>query len=426
MRRAGAALVLAAAVATACGGSGGAVERAAPGAARPQQSQQGPGPITAAGVREHLDALQRIARRHGGHRAAGTAGERESADYIAGKLRAAGWTVRFEAVRFPFFEQRRRPRITGLREGDDFRVLEYSGPGSVRARVRRAAGRGCDTAAFGGVQRGEIALVDRGTCTFRRKALNAQRAGAAALLIADDAPSPFPGTLGEPEGVDIPVVGLTSRAAARVTGRTVGVRVDAVSENRPTRDVIAQTPGTAPDAKVVMAGGHYDSVREGPGINDNGSGVAALLEVAERLAGRPGLRLGFWAAEELGLHGSRAYVRGLDRAARDRLLAYVNLDMVGSPRPLATVYDTDDRVERVLRRALSGRERETSLGGASDHAPFARAGVPVGGYFTGASRRRDPCYHRACDTTRNVDAAMLVRMARATQRALPALQDELG
>jgi Iap family predicted aminopeptidase len=411
---AGAALLLAAA----CGGA--AAERAAPGQAVTTQAT--PGPIGRPDVAAHLRALQGIARRNGGNRAAGTAGERATAEYIADRLRAAGWTVRFEAVRFPFFEQRRPAVLGGLVRRRDFRVLEYSGSGTVRGPVRALDDRGCEPAALAPVRRGDVLLLARGTCTFRAKALNAQRAGAAALVVVDQAARrPVPGTLGDPDGVDIPVLAATGSAAARLVrrGGAVRVRVDAVSEQRATRNVLAETPGDAP--RVVMAGGHLDSVRAGPGMNDNGSGVAALLAVAERLARRPGLRLGFWAAEELGLHGSRAHVRGLSPAERRRIAAYVNLDMVGSPRPRAQVYDTDDRVERVLRRALAGREGETSLGNSSDHAPFARAGIRVGGLFTGASRSTDPCYHRACDTLRNVDTAMLARMARATQRALPRL-----
>ena len=145
-----------------------------------------------------------------------------------------------------------------------------------------------------------------------------------------------------------------------------------------------------------MAGGHLDSVPEGPGLNDNGSGVAAVLEIAEELGGRrvaagTALRFGFWGAEELGLVGSRQYVDGLSRAERSRIAAYINLDMVGTPGAEPAVYDGDATIAAALRRGLGADAPRRDLGNASDHAPFAAAGIPVGGIYTGL----DDCYHRA-------------------------------
>jgi Zn-dependent M28 family amino/carboxypeptidase len=168
-----------------------------------------------------------------------------------------------------------------------------------------------------------------------------------------------------------------------------------------------------------MAGGHLDSVPEGPGLNDNGSGVAALLEIAEGLGGRrvpdgTALRFAFWGAEEVGLVGSRRYVDGLSRAERRRIAAYLNLDMVGTPDGEPAVYDGDAAIEAALRRRLGPDAPQRDLGGASDHAPFADAGIPVGGIFTGL----DDCYHRRCDTLDNVDRAVLTTSARAAGAAL--------
>ena len=176
-----------------------------------------------------------------------------------------------------------------------------------------------------------------------------------------------------------------------------------------------------------MAGAHHDSVSAGPGINDNGSGMAALLAIAERWGDRPGLRLGFWGGEELALYGSSHYVRSLSLKERGAIEGYVNLDMVASPNARVAVYDRDDGIEQVLRDAIAGREREVRLQAASDHAPFERAGIAVGGIFTGASERgrrpgpADRCYHRACDTIRNVDRKLLARMTAAAERGLRTL-----
>ena len=418
--------LLGTAAAISCGSSAGpAAPAQTPTATTPAPA----GPIQPADVRAHLSALQRIATRNRGNRAAGTRGERASGDYIARALRAAGWTVRFQSVSFPVFELRGRPSLAGLERGDDFSVLQYSGSGTVTGRVRALDDRGCTPAALAPVRRGDVVVLARGTCTFRVKARNAQEAGAAALVVVDrEADEPVSATLGDPEAVDIPVLAVDAAAGARLarsSGR-VTLRVQTTSQRRRSRNVIAETPGAPPSGRIVMAGAHLDSVREGPGINDNGSGIAALLEVAERLAGRPGLRLGFWGAEELGLHGSRRYVRGLTKADRAALAVYLNFDMVGSPKPRPQVYDTDNDAERVLRKAFAGPEQEIRLGGASDHAPFQRAGMQVGGLFTGAGRRADPCYHRRCDRLGNVDLEMNAKMARAAQDAIVALRDAAG
>src|SRR4051794_12903910 len=170
-----------------------------------------------------------------------------------------------------------------------------------------------------------------------------------------------------------------------------------------------------------MAGAHLDSVAQGPGINDDASGVAALLAAAERLRDVAGVRLAFWAGEELGLYGSRRYVATLSPRRRRAIRAYINLDMVGSPHPRAFVYSTGGRIDAVLRRAVRRTGRRpvrTDLGRLSDHAPFARAGIPAGGLHTGAGRPYDPCYHRACDTLGNVDRRALEDMTRAAVSAV--------
>jgi aminopeptidase S len=213
--------------------------------------------------------------------------------------------------------------------------------------------------------------------------------------------------------VRIPALALGAAADDGLEGRRATVVVRALSERRATSSVIGES-GPADAGRVVMAGGHLDSVPEGPGMNDNASGVAALLHVARRTAGRERpLRFAFWGAEEIGLVGSRRYVGDLSRAERRRIAAYVNLDMVGSPEGHAQIYGDDD-VQRALRRRLPRRTREIPLGDNSDHAPFEDAGIPVGGIFTGL----DDCYHRRCDRLRNVDAGLVAQAARATEAAL--------
>ncbi|ALG05720.1 M28 family metallopeptidase [Kibdelosporangium phytohabitans] len=190
---------------------------------------------------------------------------------------------------------------------------------------------------------------------------------------------------------------------------------------------------------VIMAGGHLDSVSRGPGINDNGSGSAGLLETAltvsrQNLRPAKQLRFGWWGAEELGLLGSTAYVNSLTAAQRAVIKAYVNFDMTGSPNPAYFVYSASGQptgskaIEDLLEAGFASRSvptELTSVGGRSDHAAFARAGIPVGGTFSGAEVRKtaaqaqkwggqanvafDRCYHQACDTTSNINATSLDR-----------------
>jgi aminopeptidase S len=205
-------------------------------------------------------------------------------------------------------------------------------------------------------------------------------------------------------------------------------------------NVIAERSGTAP-GRVVVIGAHLDSVAVGPGINDNASGVAVSLAIAAALSEQPShpvtVRFAFWDAEEGGPFGSAAHVGGLSAEEADRIEAYLNLDMVGSPNPVRFVYDetTAATGSAALTDAFAAAfDAEglawdpIDLGGDSDHGPFAAAGIPTGGVFTGgiedvtpdqAARHgatagvpSDACSHRACDTLENVDAEVAAGMAR--------------
>jgi Iap family predicted aminopeptidase len=425
-------LLIALALAAGCDSGGGGDEPARRAQARPAP----PPAVTRAELEEHLAALQEIADRNGGNRAAGTPGYDASADYVADRLREAGWRVRRQPVRFTYFRLRRASlQISGRRltRLDDFQVLSYSGSGEAEGTLETAES-GCDAGAFAGLRSGEIPLVGRGECFFREKARNAERAGARALVVVGEVLTPRgvpSGTLGTP-GTRIPVVLVSTRALGDAgDGSSVRVGVDASSRSDQTENVLAETPGGS-GAAIVMAGGHLDSVAGGPGINDNGSGLATLIEAAEAIGPRPPgarVRLGFWGAEELGLLGSRRYVSSLESGERRRIRAYLNLDMVGSPNPVPELYaDGDAGLMRLLRReARPGRLGTVSAGGSSDHAPFEEAGIPFNGLYTGSSehgpggRTRDPCYHLACDTLRHVNRRVLVRMARTTAEALRVL-----
>jgi len=416
--------------------------------------------ITSERLTAHLAALAAIADHNGGTREAGTRGYQQSVAYVAGQLRRAGYRPRLQSFSFNRFRETRPARFERLapaakryRSGRDFVTMRYSGGGDVTARVASveptSASSACEPSVFSGFPRGAVALVRRGTCFMFLKARNARAAGASAVLIANEGgpgrAAPVLGTLVRP-GIGIPVLGVSASLggelarSAQAGSVRVRIAVSAVTRRARGANVLADLPGRG---GAILVGEHLDSVAIGPGINDNGSGSALVLEIARqarRLGLRPrhGLRFAFWGAEELGLVGSSAYVQSLSAQQRTQLRAVLNFDMVGSPNFGRFVYDGDKgpsgskRIEDLFRAYFAAHGQaveEVSLEGSSDHAPFARAGIPVGGLFTGADARKEPglarrfggganrpydaCYHQACDTLSNVNVRILGQMADA-------------
>ncbi|MDO5630122.1 MAG: M20/M25/M40 family metallo-hydrolase [Mobilicoccus sp.] len=423
--------------------------------------------ITTERLVQHLDALQQIADDHDGNRQAGTAGHAASMDYVEAQLKAAGHAV--VRQEFSFGRAQMRGRVvsasssTNYRLGTDFTLMQNSGSGSVTAPVSPVdlaldggeVTSGCEASDFAGFARGSIALVQRGTCQFAVKVEHAQQAGAAAVVVlnqgdTDDRRGLFDGTLRDATSLPVLAVTYDVGVAWASTPTTLTLEVDATPEIVTTANLIADTPGN-PDRTIVV-GAHLDSVASGPGINDNGTGVAAMLETATQL-GRLDVqpvnrvRFAFWSGEEDGLLGSRHYVDGLDEAGRRATALYLNLDMVGSPNPVPHVYGDpgwprgSEVVQSVLADHLAAqgvRADEVSFE-ISDHGPFLDAGIPVGGLYTGAfelktageaadfggeaDAPRDPCYHEACDIADTIDTEMLTQMARTTAHAVLAFAE---
>ena len=451
---------LAAALVVAAVGTAAAAPVSSP-ASSPGPTGPAPGPdqlaaelvsaVSATGALRHLTGLAAVAERSGGTRAAGTAGYDASVDLVVTALRAAGFDVATPEFHFPEEEVlARRLAVSGVEvEVDRLTGSPDTPAGGVRGPlvvVPDERAPVCRDADLDGLPvAGAVLVVRRGGCTFARKAARAAEAGAAALVVVNDRGGRLRGgTLGA-EG-PLPVVGVSREEGARLSGRagapaTLDVR--AVTRTRTSRNVVAQTRTGRTD-DVVVLGAHLDSVAEGPGVDDNGSGSAALLELATALGSAPdvgrAVRFAWWGAEEVGLLGSRAYVDGLTRAERRDLGLYLNVDMIASPNPGYFVYDGDDSarrgagpgpagsagIEDTLTGYLRSRGVEpdpTDLDARSDHGPFVAAGVPSGGLFSGAEGAKsaeqaarwggaagqpfDPCYHRACDDLTNLDRRAL-------------------
>ena len=448
------------------------------------------GAVTVGGILEHEQAFQAIADGWGGgNRLSGNAGYEDSAEYVHDRLAAAGYDVAYQDFEYelsfladwqaPILAieggQEFVPGIAGASLGGDFGSMFKSTaygtditapvwaidlalpPGPVNSSTS-----GCEASDYEGVPDGAIILVQRGTCSFAQKFTLADASGAGAMVFINE------GQEGRQvplwfnfDGLDIPTVAATVDTVDALrngvldgdTGLTARFRVDWRPGTYSTRNVIAETPTGDPD-NVIAVGAHLDSVGVGPGINDNGSGSASILEIAEQMqkvTPRNKVRFLWFAAEESGLLGSEAYVDSLSEEELDRIAAMLNFDMVGSPNFVRFVYDGDlsdsvpppsgapegsAAIEEIFVDWFDSRRlasEPTEFSGRSDYGPFIEAGIPAGGLFTGAEgiktdaqaeiyggtagEQYDPCYHLGCDDINNLSLEALDQMSDAAAHA---------
>ena len=409
------ALALAFAVLAAVVTAGGAQSSTA-GPERAEVAEQLPGALSVARMRADLRALERISDRNGGSRAAGAPGYAASVRYVRDQLRRAGYEPRVTSFPYVSYVEtlERGRQIAPLQRDLPVEALEYSPStpaGGVRARVVES-GDGCSPGDFDAAVRGLIAIVERGTCFFAVKAANAASAGAVALIVFNSEAGPFDGTLGDPQASLIPVAGIAQslgRELAATADAIVELELETVTRRTTSQNVTADSQRGA--ARVLVVGAHLDSVAAGAGINDNGTGVAAILEIARAVKKSPrplAVRFAFWGAEELGLFGSRAYAGTVNPA---RIAGYLNFDVLGSPSGRYGVYGSD-RYAAVWLRYFASRGADAvriDPEGRSDHAPFAARGIQIGGLYAGDYA----CYHRECDRVANVDVGALRELAAA-------------
>jgi Zn-dependent M28 family amino/carboxypeptidase len=444
--------------------------------------------LSVGGLDKHLKELQKIADQNGGTRLSISPGYTASVDYVSRLLRKAGYQVTIQPFTFEFVGEtapttfeRVSPNPRPYTPGAEFAIMTYSGSGDVTAPIQpvdvivpmdpaapaSTSNSGCDEADWAGFTAGNIALLQRGTCTFAVKFDNARAHGASAVVIFNEGQpgrqETLLGTLGPPRR-DAPAIGTSYEVGRELVemyraGQNPVVRVftQTVGEQRTSSNVIAEAKTGNPN-EVVMAGAHLDSVFAGPGINDNGTGSANLLEIALIGAQRLGLtkkdtgnhccrqriRFAWWGAEEQGLIGSRYYTDTLTPAQREQIDVYLNYDMNGSPNFVRFVGDGSamgppgsDKVEQVYLDYFASQGLATDptpFDNRSDYGSFTAYNIPAGFLFTGAEGVKtpaqaatyggtagiayDPCYHQACDTYANPNRDVLLQMTCASAHAL--------
>lgn len=465
--------------------------------------------VNVAGMKGHLAELQQIADDNGGNRASGLPGYDVSAQYIRNQLRAAGYTPVTQVFDFVLFSENSEPVFQRTAPAPprtyqpptedntppaEFQTMSYSDSGDVTATLQNVtlsetgdedATSGCETADFTGFTSGNVALMQRGTCPFAQKVANAEAAGAVGAVIfnRDGTTDVVAGTLGEtaqdgepsPPDIGIPAIGTSNpigeELATYNSAATVRVVTDVTNTQRTSTNVLADTPGGNPDNTVII-GSHLDSVDEGPGINDNGSGSAFNLETAIQMAKlgiQPAnrVRFAFWGAEESGLVGATRYVAAISDEEFSQIAANLNFDMMASPNFARFIYDGDfsnspppasapavnpgaARIEQDFEKYFESQglaTEPTGFDGRSDYKPFQDNGIPAGGLFSGAEGIKtadqavkfggtpgtafDPNYHQMGDTIDNINDVGYEQMSDAAAHltglylADPALRETL-
>ena len=415
-------------------------------------------------VMYHLQMLQSIADANDGTRAAGLSGYEDSVSYIADTLTAVGYDVKLEPFDFKAFYEVGDGELNAISPDavsyvwdEDFSYMSQSEPGEVSALVMavdlelgegNASTSGCESDDFADFVAGSIALVQRGSCTFQSKAENAAAAGAVGVIIfnqgnSDDRSGLISGTLGSDYSGGVPVFFATYEngvAWSQTDGLEMTMKADVVRELKTVNNIITESKWGDED-NVVMLGAHLDSVYDGAGINDNGSGTAGILELALLLKDahtRNKIRFAWWGAEEAGLVGSTEYVLGLSEEELAKLKVYLNFDMIASPNAYNGIYDGDGStfelegpagsaaMEALFEQYFTVRGlpfEGSEISFRSDYAQFFEEGVAFGGLFTGAEEIKteeqaelyggvageafDSCYHQSCDDINNLDLRTL-------------------
>lgn len=301
---------------------------------------------------------------------------------------------------------------------------------------------------------GSVALIQRGTCSYGIKVQLAAAKGASAVIAWNNAEGTLEGYSLQvlyPEGEFVPVAGITlGQGESLLAQLTAGVKIDVALSTEvklyDTLNVIAETKAGDHD-NVIHISGHSDSVTAGPGINDNGSGSIAILEIALQLTNftvNNAVRFSWWTAEEAGLLGAEFYVHELPQAEKDKIRLMLDFDMMASPNFAYQIYDGDGSAFNSTGPAGSAEAEhefaayfdsvglnhtEIEFDGRSDYGPFLEAGIATGGIAGGAEGIKteeeaemfgggagvpyDVNYHEDGDTVNNLNLDAWIEFSRA-------------
>jgi Zn-dependent M28 family amino/carboxypeptidase len=432
---------------------------------------------------QHLTALQEISDRNGGNRAAETQGLADSFQYVENILK----TYNLEISKSPVpitdyhtdhaFSIQNDPQTFKLDKdffipasGENVKVTGEMIPINVQLGMGNSSASGCRMEDFRNFPSGKIALIQAGTCDRLKKFDNAVAAGAVAVVFFNqgDTAVNMPPAEYVPvySGYPIPVVSVSYQVGQSIVrGQRSPIATIEINFHTTTHNVfnlIAETK-SGDENNVIVVGAHLDSVEEGPGINDNGSGAAALIEVAKLVSQmnvKNKVRFIWWTHEELWLVGSRAYMNGLSEQERKRISVFLNFDMIASPNYILGIYYANalDNQDNDITNARAQKIGETfekfyqkhgrnfvriptnSVG--SDHLIFEGYGIASGGLFSGGNKNKteqeaelfggtanqeyDSCHHQSCDDIRNISRDALDLNTQAAGYATIMFANETG
>ncbi|MBO0846478.1 MAG: M28 family peptidase [Nocardioides sp.] len=325
----------------------------------------------------HMVKFQQIADANPGtdghpSRNSGEPGYKASADYVASVMRAAGYDVKLQEYKFHYRSfvgdpvmQEVSPTPQSFVLGTDFNPAQVAGSPSaqlqpaggivVPATPTPSSASGCSASDFAGFTPGNIALIQRGTCTFAAKVANAEAAGASAAVIFNEG---NPGRTGVFNGAlsgdeQIPVIFTSYAVGTQLLdqyvpniGPVLTIDVKIIDDpNRSDWNVIADSKGGDPN-NVLVVDAHLDAIF-GAGMLDNASGSATILDIAQQLKNtntRNKLRFIWFGGEELGLLGSQYYVNTLPPDELAKIKFDLDADVTATPNYVAGVLDPKDGV----------------------------------------------------------------------------------
>ncbi|KAI0114898.1 hypothetical protein F4814DRAFT_459743 [Daldinia grandis] len=398
--------------------------------------------INSTAIHEHLQALQNITDTYHGNRVTGSAGHNKTIQYIQDHMKSQGYYVEVQ----PFHDSIQvNGKATLWANGEAFDV-EPMGWSPECAFTERPLisvdGIGCKVADYPQEALGAIVMVGAGGCSLSDKSIAAGKAGAIGLLMYDF--TQLTPSLGGLDDRHIPSAKIAYRDAERILEHRLPLSANIF-------DIYTQYKEVSRDS-MLLVGTHTDSVSSTPGINDNASGVASLLEIATQLSRfktNSTVKFAFWTASEPCLLGSKHWMYTVHKEELQKIRLYLDVNMLGSTNGALKVYDGHGSSFGTPGPHGSGEAKTTLIQGfeaqgvnfttteisnRSDYATFFDAQIPFAGLFSGANGLKtwkevgmfggnagvpyDPNYHGPGDNINNINMTILLQNTKALAHAV--------